>query len=129
MQKWLIDTLKASGSKPAAIGNNIFPDEAPEGTPTPYVVILPGMSAPVIVVGGNRIMVDAKPWVKVVANPADAFDIVAATDWLDSTLDNKTGSVTGLQVLSCVRGNGLQYYDEVQNRHMGFQFIMYGQAT
>lgn len=130
IMRWIRETLNAAPSKPTGMGSKIYRILAPQNTPTPYVVVQPSSGHDIRVLGGPRIMVEADVMVKVIDKPQYADSIVAIMDWIDASLDRKTGTTTGLTVMSCLRqGSMINYVDDQQYEHAGMEFRIIAQAS
>lgn len=125
---WLKAQMLATPGQPSELGSRIYREKAPQGTATPYVIIDSNGSDDYYVLGGTRIMGYWDTMIKVVHEENHSQVLHDIMSWVDTAIQNKMGSETGIQVLGCVRrGNVINYPDQQQFEHLGYQYRIWAQ--
>ena len=113
---FLYSTLQADATLATLAPGGIHRSIAPNGTPTPVIIISLQSGIDVVTVAGVRLMTNALYQIKAVGPASDMQSIVNAASQLDIVLGGSQGirNITvngGGYVLSCVREIPLAYDD------------------
>ena len=130
-EKWLKATLEADSPLMAQV-HGVYGYLAPETAEYPFVLfeLAPGTNTnDTIGLGGTRIKTNLEYLVQVVSETNSFEPLSPIAERIDAVLHQKTGSVAGGNVLSCVRGAP---YAEVEinevsikvYRHLGGAYLL-----
>jgi hypothetical protein len=90
---------------------------APDGTPTPFVIIAYQSGQDVLSMNVVRLMTDLLFQIKVVGPVSNISQVYSAVDEIDSLLKRTSGSVSNGLVLACYRESPLEL-DELVNEQI-----------
>lgn len=115
--EWLYTTLSNDAALPAYAPGGVWRSLAPDGTPTPFVIIAYQSGQDVLSMNVVRLMTDLLFQIKVVGPVSSISQVYSAVDEIDALLKRTSGSVSNGLVLACYRESPLEL-DELVNEQI-----------
>lgn len=132
IEQWLYQTLSGDATIVGLIGNRVFAYLIPQDATLPALVYTFQNAQDVEGCTGCRLIVKATYQVKAVDKSESVAGVKALNDRVDALLQRKTGAVTGLDVLTCLRQYPFEYVelqDGAQFRHAGGVYEIVAQGA
>jgi hypothetical protein len=115
--QWLYETLSGDATLAGMVDARIYEDMAPEAASHPLIVFELAESADENAVNGSRAAVSAEVTVRAIGEGLDFAPLAPVVNRVDALLHQQRGSVTGLDILGCVRLRSIKYPEADTDAH------------